>query len=96
MIIHDFNIMKIVLSFNRKTNPILVINTNAVLSLSVALERLQAVCRRNPQILQTSCIFNHDQFPQRHTLDIMREFLGKDLIVDLLRFFVREALYHTV
>ena len=54
------------------------------------------ICWWDFQILQTSCIVNHDQFSQCHSLNILRELPGENLVVDLLRFFVSEALYHTV
>ena len=95
MIIDDFDRLKIILSFDRKADPILVIDTNAVLSLPVSVQWFQSVCGWNFQILQTSCIVNHDQFSQCHSLNILRELPGENLVVDFLRFFVSEALYHT-
>jgi hypothetical protein len=96
MIIDDFNVMKVVSALDGKANAVLIIYTNAVLSLPVSMQRLQMICWWDFQILQTSCIVNHDQFSQCHSLNILRELSGENLVVDLLRFFVSEALYHTV
>ena len=95
MIINDFNTMKVVFPLDRKAYPVLIVNSNAVLPLPISLQRFQMICGWNFQILQTSCIVNHDQFSQCHSLNILTELLGENLIVDLLRFLVSEALYHT-
>ena len=94
MIIDDFDLLKIIFSFDRKANPILVIDTNAVLSLPVSVQGFQMICGWNFQILHTSCIVNHDQFSQCHSLNILRELPGENLIVDFLRLLVGEVLYH--
>ena len=62
MTIDDFDRLKIILSFDRKANPILIIDTNAVLSLPVSMQRFQMICGWYFQILQTSCIIDHNQF----------------------------------
>ena len=63
VVINDFNIEEVI-AFDLKANPVLIINPNAVLSLPVSIEFLQTVCGRDTQILQASCIVDHDQFPQ--------------------------------
>ena len=55
--------VKEVIAFHGKADSVLIIDPNAVLSLPVTLQFFQAVCGRNAQILQTSCIVDHDQFP---------------------------------
>ena len=95
MIIDDFDRLKIILSFDRKADSILIIDTNAVLPLPISLQWFQTICGWNFQILQTSCIVNHDQFSQCYSLNILRELPRENLVVDFLRFFVSKALYHT-
>lgn len=63
-VIIDNLYIKEVIAFDLKANPVLIINPNAVLSLPVSIEFLQTVCGRDTQILQASCIVDHDQFPQ--------------------------------
>ena len=53
------------------------------------------ICRLNFQILQTSCIVYHNQLAKCHPLNIIRKLLREDLIINLLGFFVGEALNHT-
>ena len=52
------------------------------------------ICGWDLQILQATYIVNHDQFSQSRSLDIVRQLSGEKLIVDFLRLFVCEALYH--
>lgn len=61
MIINDFNIVKVA-ALEHKTDTILIIDPNAVLSLAVTLKRLKPIPRRDTQIPQASCITDHDQF----------------------------------
>ena len=74
MVIDDFHIVKMV-SFRCKTDSVLIIDPNAVLSLPAPLQFFQMVCGRNSQILQASCIIHHDQFPQCNELNMLRELL---------------------
>ena len=87
--------MKVIFPLERKAYPVLIVYSNAVLPLPISLQRFQMICVWNFQILQTSCIVNHDQFPQCHSLNILRELPGKNLVVDFLSFPVSEVLYHT-
>ena len=93
MIIDDLNVAEIIAVYS-ETYAVLVINPDAVLSRPVAGEPFQTVPGRNTQILQTSCIVDHDQLAKRRSLHGQREFGGKDLMVDLFRLPVRKALYH--
>ena len=96
MIIDDFDRMEIILSFDRKADPVLVIDTNAVLSRPISVQLFKTICGWNFQILQASCIVNHDQSSQCHSLNNLRELPGENLVVDFLRFLVSEAFYHTI
>ena len=61
MVIYDLHIVEIIF-FHLKTNPILIIYPNAILSLPVTGKWLQPIDGRDFQILQTPCIIYHDQF----------------------------------
>jgi hypothetical protein len=52
--------------FPGKTNPELVIDPNGMLPVSVTFERVQLVPRRNLEIGELRCGFNHLQFPLGH------------------------------
>jgi len=95
MVINDFNVCEVVAA-GREANAVLIVDSNAVLPLAVALELLQAIPRRNSQILHTSCIVDQDQLSQRDSLNGLRQFLGKGLMIDLFRFCVSKALYHAL
>ena len=71
MIIDDLNIAEIV-AIHSETHAVLVIDPDAVLSRSVAGKSFQAVPGRNAQILQTSCIVDHDQLAKRQMLRYRR------------------------
>jgi len=52
-----------------EANSPLVIDPNAVLTSSISLERLQAVARRNAEILQLSGGVKVEQFTPSHAFD---------------------------
>ena len=62
VVINDFNIEEVI-AFHGKADSVLIIDSNAVLSLPITIQLFQAVCGWDAQILQTSCIVDHDQFP---------------------------------
>ena len=93
MVIDDLNIGEVI-AVGREANAVLIVDPNAVLPLTVALELFQTIPRRNSQILHTSCIVNQDQLSQRDSLNGLRQLPGKGLMVNLLRFCVSKALYH--
>ena len=95
MVVDDFNVKEIV-AVSRKANAVLIVDSNAVLSLSVSLELFQAVPRRDAKILHASCIVNQDQLAQRDSLDGLRQLFGEDLMIYLFRFRVSKALYHSL
>jgi len=53
-----------------KAHPPLIIDPNAVLSLTVALEGFQTIGRRNAQVRQVSGIIEHSQLASGDFLDI--------------------------
>ena len=50
MIVHDFYIIEIAVSFN-KAYAKLIVDANAVLPLPIAVQRFKSIRGRNPQII---------------------------------------------
>ncbi len=93
VIIDDFRLERVP-AFPREADPPLIINSHAVLALSAALERLEAVRRGNPQVFEGVSIIEHSKFAPRNSLDVAWELSGSLAKPDLLGFFVTEALDH--
>jgi len=51
MVVHDFDVIGVA-TIPAKTNAPPIIDTDAELAFSTALERLQAIARRYPQVVQ--------------------------------------------
>lgn len=94
MIVRDFDIGYGIFAIYAKTDAVLLIDANAVLSLSVTFELFRVIGRRNPQIVQTGSIVQHDEFSQSDLLNALREFGGKVLAVYFFCFFAGEILYN--
>jgi hypothetical protein len=45
-----------------KADPVLQVDPDAVLSSSVSLQFFQMIRRRDPQIVESLCVIDHDQF----------------------------------
>jgi hypothetical protein len=69
VVVDNFDIMCLPRS-PPKADPPLVIDTNAVLAGSVALERLQAIAWRKPQVVEDRCCIQHAEFPQCESLNV--------------------------
>ncbi len=54
MIIHDLDI-KSIMTTPDKTNPVLIVNPNTVLPIPIAMQLLQPVSGRDPQVFQLRC-----------------------------------------
>ena len=83
LIIYYFHIIKII-SIRPKAYSVLTVltvNSNAILSSPVIFRFFQMISWRYPQVLQTLCIINHNQFTQCHSLYWLWQFLWKCLIV---------------
>ena len=63
----------------------LVVHSDAVLALSVALERLQTVTGGRPQILDVLRGVEHTQFTARGRLDVARDSPNRPAVPDGLR-----------
>jgi hypothetical protein len=70
-----------------ETDAPLLIDPNTVLPRSVAVQLLQAIGRRNPQVVERHCPIEHPQFPQRQLLDISRKLARHASPEYLFRFF---------
>ena len=81
MVIYDFDIRYRVFAFQAEADTILLIDTNAVLSLSIAAKLLQTIGGRNTQIFQTGCVIEHDQFAKGNFLNALRELSRKALMI---------------
>ena len=61
MIVRDFDVVRVPLPPN-KADAELIIDVDGVLPLAIALQCLEAIARRNPQIIQAIGSVNHQQF----------------------------------
>lgn len=69
-----------------KTDPPLIIYTNAVLSLSIIFQCFKPICRRNPKIIQRLRLVQHEQFSQSDLLNITRQPARHFTVPDFLSF----------
>jgi hypothetical protein len=51
MVIDNLNVLGALIA-PRKTDAVSIINPNAVLPIAIAVERFQAIARRNPQLIK--------------------------------------------
>jgi hypothetical protein len=72
VVINDFDFVRIVLSPD-KANPPLVVESDRVLTAPIALQRFEAVRRRNTQVLEPLRIVQEAQFSQCDNLNILRQ-----------------------
>ena len=72
MIIYNFHVVCSAI-LPRKADAPLVVDTNTVLIAATTAQWLQAVGRRNAQIRQIRSGMEHQQFAQRHALNIVRQ-----------------------
>jgi hypothetical protein len=61
MIIADLNVIEPVFAA-AKADPVLQVDADAVLSVSVSLQFFQMIRWRDPQIVESLCMIDHDQF----------------------------------
>lgn len=93
MVINDFNIVVVAIELF-ETDPVLIVNANTVLPLPVTMQLFKMICRRDPQITQSSRIIDHHQFSQRNSLYIAGKFSRKLLMIHSLCFGISKCLYH--
>ena len=93
MIIDNFH-GKGVCALPAETNPILVIDTDAVLSRAVGFQSFQAVSWRDSQVIQTVGLVEHEQLSSGHALEICRNSSRCFIVEKAFGFFASKALYH--
>jgi hypothetical protein len=70
-----------------ETDAPLIIDSDTILPGSVAVQFLQTIGRRCPQVVERHCPIEHAQFPQRHLLDIAGQF-ARHAPTEYLRCFI--------
>jgi len=93
MVIDDFDVESVSVPPS-KTNPPLVVDTNAPLAATVASKLLQKIRRRNAKEIERSRTMELSQFPQGNALDIGGPFSGKAPGENFFRFVACERLNH--
>ncbi|HKV54423.1 MAG TPA: hypothetical protein VJN94_07245 [Candidatus Binataceae bacterium] len=69
VIIDDLDFVRVAITPD-KTDPPLVVDSNAVPALPIADEFLEPVSRRNAEILQRLCVVEHREFATSDVLDV--------------------------
>jgi hypothetical protein len=72
MVVYDIHVIGIAL-FPAKADAPTIIDPDAVLPLPISFQSLQAVRRRDTQVLQRLGSIEHSQLPQRNTMDVRPE-----------------------
>src|ERR1700680_3242395 len=91
MIVRDFDVVSIVIMPN-KTDSILVIDADAVLSIPIPFELFEAIARRNFQVVKVSRCIQHRKFSFRYTRGGRPSSLARS--PDFRRFLCGETLDH--
>ena len=85
MIIHDFNVFGFVVRPFEADTP-LIVDTNAILPGTIALQLLKVIARRGNQILRIFGIVQVEQLAAGGALNIFRQFCGSIAEEDFLGF----------
>ncbi len=93
MIINYLHIVSVIF-LPIKTNSPLVVNSDAVLSRTIADEFFQAVSGRNAQVVDCFGIIYHSQFSQSDLLNVLHQFARAREIVDFLGLRIFERFNH--
>jgi hypothetical protein len=70
MIVHNLDARSIAI-FPPKANSPLIVYADTPLSGAISGEFFEAICRRDPKILQSNGPIEHSQFPQGNLLNIL-------------------------
>ena len=95
MIIHDFNIVRVSMAPLEADAP-LIVDSNAALALSIPVQRFEAICRRDTEILEQDSPIQHSQLSKCDPLDALRELLRKSPVAEGLRFLAPERADHDI
>ena len=93
MVINNLHIKGNALVLNKTDSP-LVINANAVLTYTSPVKHLEAVSRRDAEVIQVSGIIEHTQFASCHLLNIRWQSPGVLPLPNLLGLLSTEVLDH--
>jgi hypothetical protein len=85
MVIDDFHVVGVTVNPSKADAP-LIVDADAVLAFSAALECFKTVGRRNSQILKREGIAEYAQFATGHRLNIGKQSPGRRSTPDLFRF----------
>ena len=78
MIVHNLSVSDAALRPS-KTDPILTVDSDAVLTLSIPFQCLQVVARRDPEILNALCVVEDEKLGSSSPLQIWRTDLPSGL-----------------
>jgi hypothetical protein len=81
-------------TFPHEADAVLIVDSNAVLPLSVAAQRFKVVSWRYSQIVQVHCVVQVLQFPQGHALNLRRKTPALARLVKPLCIRVLKVRYH--
>src|SRR3546814_11433369 len=56
-----------------ETDSPLIVDADAVLSCPITFERFQAIARRHRKVLESACVVEEAQLPQRNSLNLRRQ-----------------------
>jgi len=93
VVIDDFHVVGVTINPSKTDTP-LIVDADAVLAFSAALECFKTVGRRNSQILKREGIAEHAQLATRHRLNIGWQSPGRHPTPDLFRFLVGKVSDH--
>lgn len=93
MVINDFHVIRMG-AFPAEANAVLIIDADAVLSFAIARKLLQAVARRNAEIVERFSGIQEQQFPQRRALKRARQFAAPFAVEKTFGLGVPEAANH--
>jgi hypothetical protein len=83
VIVHYFHVVRVTIQPS-ETEPPLLVDPYAVLSMAIALQSLKPVTGWYTQFIQVHNSIQYPQFPHGGPLDVMRQFAGYLSPVDLL------------
>jgi hypothetical protein len=95
MIIDDLDVVRVTRAPNEADPPSLV-DADAVLTSPITLELFQAICGRNPQVVQAGCSIEHPELPKGGALEVRSQPLDRLTAKQALRVRVLEALDHAI
>jgi hypothetical protein len=79
VVINNFDLVGVSIA-PHETDPPLIVNANAVLTLSISVQRLQPVARRSGQVAQLRCAIELPQFSTSHAFNCPKAPAGHPLM----------------